>query len=296
MSDTSTAVPPDAGAPPAAAPGVADALAGQQAPVAPDAGGAPPADYKAYWEQEKAERIRERNLYKPAQRILEGLDPDQLSALQGLAEMTRAGDAQGIVEWALATAQNVSGNDLASLVAARQQNPYGQQQPQFPQQQMPQGQFPGQQFPQQGQFSQQPFPQQGQQVPQVPGGFNLGQQQPPDVAELVTQKIAEVMAVNEAKAQVRSELQAAGYTPEDPFGQAIIRHAMQTGVRIPEAAAWLSEQLAARAALQQQALAAAGAAVPPPAVNGAPAGAQPTGEMTPKQSAIARLTAGRNGS
>lgn len=293
MSDTSTAVPLDAGAPPAAAPGVADALAGQQAPVVPDAGGAPPPDYKAYWEQEKAERIRERNLYKPAQRILEGLDPDQLSALQGLAEMTRAGDAQGIVEWALATAQNVSGNDLASLVAARQQNPYGQQQPQFPQQQMPQGQFPGQQFPQQpGQFPQQ-FP---QQTPQVPGGFNLAPQSQPDVAELVTQKVAEVMAVNEAKAQVRSELQAAGYTPEDPFGQAIIRHAMQTGVRIPEAAAWLSAQLAARAALQQQALAAAGAAVPTPAVNGAPAGAQPTGEMTPKQSAIARLTAGRNGS
>lgn len=282
---------------PAAAPGVADALAAQQAPMMADGtdGGPDTRDFRALWEREKNERIRERNLYRPAQRIMDGLEQDQIESLQGLAEMARAGDASGIVEWALATAQNLSGQDLAALAAAR--NAQYQQQQYAPQP----GQYPGQQFPPQpgqfqqpGQFPQQQVPGQPPQFQRVPGGFGLAEPQAKDQAEVVREMVQAELRTAEMRQQIVSELQAAGYTPNDPLGQAVIRHAMMNGVTVTEAAKWLNSQLAARQQQAQGALAAAGAETPQPAPVGAPAANAPA-TLSPKESAMARLQSLRNG-
>lgn len=259
MTDTSNMGPAAAAAAAAAPPPPAD-------PGPPPAADGAPVDYKAYWEQEKAERIRERNLYRPVQRIVEGLDPEQVAAIQNLAEMARAGDVNGIVDWSLETATNLTGADLASIAAQRTQARIaGQQQPPA---------------------FQQPAPQQPSQ-----GGFNVPPPQPAppaNIEAIIEQKVAEAQTIAQIRQQVTSELNAAGYSPDDAFGQAIIRHAQMNRVPVAEAITWFNGQLAARQQATQQALAAAAGQVPAPAPTGAPAGSAPSGATT-RDKIIARV-------
>lgn len=222
--------------------------------------GAPPAaeqDYKALWEQEKSERIKERNLYRPVQRILSDLDTESVSAISALAEMVRRGDTEGITEWSLATAQNVSGKDLAAIIAARQN---------------------GQQPTTIGQPAAEP---------PAPASFD-----PAQIEEMVQKAAAEQVRVAALAAQIKSELDSSGYAQGDPATQVIIQYARQNNVPINEAIEWFETDAAAKVAQRNQRLAQVAATTPPPAPDGAPAGTAPAPDMSPKDKAILRLRAG----
>jgi nucleotide-binding universal stress UspA family protein len=210
-------------------------------------------DYQALLEQEKAHRVRERNLYRDAQRILGDLDDGSVNAIKALAEMVRRGDTDGITEWALATAQNVSGKDLAEMIAARQQSPA------------------------------EPAPLVGQQQAPAPAAPS-----PDQIREMV----AEQVRVQNLAAQITAEMQSAGYAPGDPAGQVIIQYARANGVPINEAIEWFEADAAARVAQRQQRLAQVAAQTPAPAPDGAPAATEPAKDLTPAEKAMARLRAG----
>jgi len=233
---------------------VAAAIDAQAPAAAPPAGGETQAeqDFRALWEQEKAERIKERNLYRPVQRILSDLDAESVSAISALSELVRRGDTDGITEWALATAQNVSGKDLAEIIAARQQAPATP--PLASQQQAP--------------------------APPAPN--------PDQIREMV----AEQVRVQNLAAQITAEMQSAGYTTKDPAGQVIIAYARAEGVPISEAIEWFEAEAAARVAQRQQRLAQVAAQTPAPAPDGAPAATEPAKNLTPAEKAVARLRAG----
>jgi len=227
--------------------------------------GAPPAgeqDYRALWEQEKSERIKERNLYRPVQRILSDLDTESVSAISALADMVRRGDTEGITEWSLATAQNVTGKDLAAIIAARQN-----------------GQAPSTI----GQPAAEPTAPAQQQF------------DPAQIKQMVQEAAAEQVRVASLAAQIKSELDSSGYAQGDPATQVIIQYARQNNVPINEAIEWFEADATAKVAQRNQRLAQVAAATPAPAPDGAPAATAPAPDMTPRDKAMARLRAGSMG-
>lgn len=224
--------------------------------------GAPPAgeqDYRALWEQEKSERIKERNLYRPVQRILSDLDTESVTAISALADMVRRGDTEGITEWSLATAQNVTGKDLAAIIAARQN-----------------GQAPADQ------------PQSAPATPQQVID-------PEMIRQMVAETAAEQVRVSNLAERISATMEQAGYTPRDPAGQVIIQYARQNNVPINEAIEWFEADAASRVAQRNQRLAQVAAATPAPAPDGTPAATAPAPDMTPRDKAMARLRAGSMG-
>lgn len=243
-------------------------------PAAPPPAASAEPDYKALWEQEKSERIRERNLYKPVQQMLRDLDDDAVSAISNLTELARRGDTEGIIDWSLSTAQNVSGSDLAALIARRQGTQV--QTPMIPQQQAPATPAP---------------------VLQQQGIPNAETQRALDVEtarQIAREEAAEFAKVQAAISQVTAVLDQAGYPVDSPAGQTIIHWANVNGKSPQEAIAWYNADLDARAAARTAALAAAANGTPQPAPTGAPAGSSPVANMTPSQRALERLRSGNN--
>lgn len=89
-------------------------------PAAPDAE-VPPAvvPYDKY-KTEIDNHVKERNLWKPYQKAFSELDQPERDAILALTDAVKAGDTESIVNWSIATAENVSGKSAAELIAARQ--------------------------------------------------------------------------------------------------------------------------------------------------------------------------------
>lgn len=73
------------------------------------------------YQAEVQDRIKERNLYKPYMQAFKHLDETDRQALLGLADAVARQDYQTIVEWSLATAENVAGRPITDVIAERQQ-------------------------------------------------------------------------------------------------------------------------------------------------------------------------------
>ena len=202
------------------------------------------------------ERIRERNLYRPVQQMLRDLDDGTVQAIQSLADLARNGDTSGIVDWSIATAQNLSGGDLASVIAARQTGNAPQQQPQ-------------QELAQTIQ----------QQAPAI---------DPDMMRAMIQQEAAQQFRVQTLVQQITSELNNAGYDPSDPSGQTIIRYAQVNNVPIKDATTWFEQDVQAKVVARASAAAGAAAQTPQLAPSGSAPGSAPSG-MTPAEAARARL-------
>lgn len=220
-------------------------------------------DYETLYKQEVQERIRERNLYRPVQQILRDLDENTVQAIQNLADLARNGDTSGIVDWSLATAQNLSGGDLASVIAARQTgNAAPQQQPQ-------------QELAQTIQ----------QQAPAI---------DPEMMRAMIQQEAAQQFRVQTLVQQITSELAQAGYDPADPSGQTIIRYAQINNVPIKDATQWFESDVQQRVISRASAAAGVAAQTPQLAPTGSAPGSAPS-NMTPAEAAKARLEGYRRG-
>ena len=251
MSDIGSSVP--------AADAVADAIDNQGAAVGQTV------DWEARFNKEVADRIRERNLYKPVQQALRDLDEGSVAEITRLADMARRGDTAGIVDWSLATAQNVAQKDIAQIIAERQgttNQPFQQQQPQ-----------------------------------QVPNGFQQTPTTPVDpdtIRRMVAEGTQNEVRVQMLVQQINSELTAAGHDPTGPGGQTIIRYAQATNVPIKDAISWYNNDALAKIASRQQALQTTAGQTPQLSPTGAAPGSAPA-DLSPRDKAMLRLRAGANG-
>lgn len=232
------------------------------APVAPE--GFVPKDVH---DREVADRIRERNLYKPYAQAFAPLDPTEREALLGVAEMVRNGDIEGIVSWSLQTAENVSGKSAAELIAARQQaTPTGQ----------------------------------ASTAPGVPAAAPAAPASEALTAAEVQRIIAQTLQQDRTQVQQQqanqelihkytAQMSAEGLDVRTPEGQEVVKLCRAYDGDMARAiAVFRADQ-----ATQQQAAAAVAAAagqVPAPAPNGAPASAAPAPNLTPRDRVIARLS------
>jgi hypothetical protein len=215
-------------------------------------------DFESLYKQEVQERIRERNLYRPVQQMLRDLDDGTVQAIQSLADLARNGDTSGIVDWSIATAQNLSGGDLASAIAARQAGG----------------------APQSSQYQQQELAQTiQQQAPSI---------DPDMMRAMIQQEAAQQFRVQTLVQQITSELNSSGYEPSDPSGQTIIRYAQVNNVPIKDATAWFEQDVQAKVIARASAAAGAAAQTPQLAPSGSAPGSAPSG-MTPAEAARARL-------
>lgn len=220
-----------------------------------------PADYQALYEAEQrknADLVQQRNFLKPAERLLAGLDQNARDALMELGELVRAGDPQAIAEWNLQVAQQVTGKDMATMIAERQA---------------------AEQAANVGV------------VTPVPGLSAA------EVAKMVTDALAQDRASQQGQARVAAEMERAGYRHDSAIGETIIRHAVQNNIDLPDAIDWYENEVASTAMERARAAAAAGATVPQGAPQGSPLGTAPDGkkagesdEEFRRRSIMSRLT------
>lgn len=223
----------------------------------PDAG----KDYEALYRQEVQARIAEREKYKPFAQAVGALDPDSRDALIALAQAAAEGDVDAIAEWTASTYRNLRGADLVNAIA-QQQN--------------------GQPAPQQAPM-QAPMQQAAEQQQQW-----LTMEQ---AAEIARREAERTVTTQNLANQIASELSAAGYPADSPYGKTIINYAMQTGLPISDAIAWYESDLGNMMQRRQQAGAHVMGSVPMPSPTGAPSASSIPVTASPREKALARLNA-----
>lgn len=201
-----------------------------------------PQDYEAMYRAEVQERIRERNLYKPVQQRLNNIDEASKAAILDLMDRVAAGDQEAILEWTISQTENLSGKDMAALVAERQARE-----------------------------------QRGEPEPvSVPG---LTEEQ---VRKIVADQNAADRNYQKGVDRVAAELLKAGYKHDSPAGETIVRYAVEAnngaGVDLPDAIEWFQKEVEATAMDRARAAAAAALEVPEGAPNGVPVGKVPDGK------------------
>lgn len=210
-------------------------------PPEPATPAATPVDYEAMYRKEVQERITERNLYKPAQRFLAGFDDGTREAMMEFAELVRQGDPEAIAEWNLRTAEAVSGQDVAALIAARQAAANG---------------TPTEQAP----------------------SLTLADVEA-RAREIAAETYAQESLRQQGIAKVTAELKDLGYTHDSAAGETIIRIAVANNIDLPDAAKQYEAEVGSTALERARAAAAAAGTVPQGAPQGTPAGTQPDGQQ-----------------
>lgn len=270
MSDTgtpTTSSAPAAPAPGGASPGVAETIAVQQAAagVAPQQVGESTDDYRSRYEREVQDRIRERNMYRPATRLLADLDEGSQAHLMALAQAARDGDVERIIELSTQTIEASSGGkSAAEVIAERQQRQRAAEQP---------GVQPGA-------------------APAV--GMTAEQ-----IQQMVAETIAKTTRDNSAREYIAGVMRDAGFPMDTPAGAAIIRYCAQNKVDPEEGIAWFQADLDARLAARSgatppdpaaiAAATAAGAALPGVAPVGQAVAGTAATNMSSRERAISRL-------
>lgn len=243
-------------------PTVAETIAAGQAvapAVAPQQPGESVVDWQARHAAEVADRVRERNLYKPATRLLEGLTADQQRALIDLAERVRDGDSEAILDWSEQTIAAVGGGaSAADVIAARQQARHAATT-----------------------AAATGVPA----APPTPAGVT-----PEQIQALVEQGIN----ANTLRQQVQTTLATAGFPMGTAAGDVILRHCYlnrDAGMTPEQGIEWYRGELAKHAG-GVQAAAAAGAqaaTIPAPSPVGAAAAGAPAAHLSPRERALLRL-------
>lgn len=244
---------------PAPTPAPATPPAPEPAPAPPTPSAPDPVDaagWEAKYRGEVADRIKERNLYKPAQRLLSDLDEDSRAELIRLADMARTNDAEGIAQWSLDTIRAVSGKDAAAYIAERQAREQGTPAP--------------------GLTAEAPKP--------VPG------MTPEEVRQMVREEQAEQARLEQGRQHVTNTLKEMGYDVNSAAGKTIVGYAVDNKADLDTARKWFENDIVASVSARQRAASAAAATVPGTAPAGAPAGSIPDG-ATSREKALARLAA-----
>lgn len=221
-----------------------------------------PEDFKALYEAEAAKTadlIQQRNLLRPAQRMLNGLTAEQRDSLIAAGEMAGANDMKGLQDWLESSLEGISGKSVAELVAERQR--IAQQSPEE---------------------AAKPAP-----------GLTAEQ-----VQEIVARQTAIARDAERGEQRVREEMSTAGYKLDSAAGQTIINYAVAHDVGVKEATEWYENDVTTSVLEKQKAAAAAAAQVPGVAPSGSAAGVVPerkegeSGEDFRRRSITARLKAG----
>lgn len=226
-------------------------------------------EWKAKYEAEVQGRVKERNIYRPATRLLADLDDSERDALLGLAEMVRNGDVEGITNWSIQTAENVTGKSAAELIAARQAAA---------------GQAPTNIASTTPETTAPPAPASADEIARAV-------QEALDQREQAREAQARQQAMVETMSQ---QMRAAGFEPSSAAGQTIIRYCRETG-DMEQAIEMFRKDVLATVMASATATAAAAGQVPPPAPNGSAPSMAPAENLTPRQLMLNRLSGMRTG-
>ncbi len=209
------------------------------APVAPapDAAMIP----REVYDREVQDRIRERNLYKPIQKVFADMDEGEREAIMDLAQAVKRGDREYIADWSLETAAQVTGKDVAQLIADRQAAKAA-----------------------------------GSGIAPTPAAQPAAPAlDPAEMERMIEERVNSTIGRQKLVEHISGVLTSAGYDPKSPTGRAIVGIARDGNLTIEQAiTAFNTDILAPRQAAVAAAAAAAGQ-TPAPAPNGAPANSAP---------------------
>ena len=78
-------------------------------------------DWKAKYEAEVNDRMRERERYKPIAQAFQGLHPDDVQAISTFAQTFSSGDNEGAVKWMIDNARALAGDNFQNYITPAQQ-------------------------------------------------------------------------------------------------------------------------------------------------------------------------------
>jgi hypothetical protein len=225
-----------------------------------------PEEWRAKYERATQAHIRERNLWKPVAQSFRDLDDGERNALFALADAVRNGDADAIVDWSLATAENVSGKGVADLIASRQSS--------------------------QSMGETTSISSAAQRATEQPAA----QLDPVDIQKMVADALVADRAQQARQAEqdriigeFTTQMRAGGYEPGSPAGRAIIQICRENGGDMGLAIQTFNSDVLAQAQSAARAVAGAAGQTPAPSPNGVPVGSMPV-DLSPKERMKMRLS------
>lgn len=217
------------------------------------------------WEEryrsEVQDRIRERERYKPIRQVFDNMHPDDAAAVQGFAQAWAAGDEDTAIQWMIENAKTLAGDRFYEIAGV---NSNGQTQQDVYQETVQQAQQQG-----------------------------LTPQQVEQMVEQRMQAFQHEQVVQSYEYEIENTLQEAGYDPNSPLAIAAISAAQQRpDLDLHAAIADVENQILQQAQSIVSRRQNPSAGMPSAAPNGV-APIMPTGNMSPRDRAMARL--GQNG-
>jgi hypothetical protein len=217
------------------------------------------------WEEryrsEVQDRIRERERYKPIRQVFDSMHPDDAAAVQGFAQAWAAGDQDTAIQWMVDNAKTLAGDRFYDIAGVNSQ---GQTQQEVLQETVNQAQQQG-----------------------------LTPQQVEQMVEQRMQAFQHEQIVQGYELEIEQTLQEAGYDPNSPLAIAAISAAQQRAdLDLRAAIADVENQILQQAQSIVQRRQNPSEGMPSAAPNGM-AAIIPTGNMSPRDRAMARL--GQNG-
>jgi hypothetical protein len=233
--------------------GTVDAVPAGEAPAEPA-----DVDWKARFEAEVQDRIKERERYKPVAQAFQNLHPDDARAIQDMVKAYASGDIDTATKWMIDNARTLAGDKFDAYLSPAQEAAITQQ----------------------------------AHVDGAAQGLT-----PQQVEQMVEQRIQQFQMSQVQKqyeAQIEQTLVQHGYQPDSPLATAaIVAASKRPDLDLTAAIREVEEQVLAQAqAIATQRAAAAGAmGNMPPSGNGVPAVNNPVAGMSPRERALARLEA-----
>jgi len=213
------------------------------------------------WEEryrsEVQDRIRERERYKPIRQVFDNMHPDDAAAVQGFAQAWAAGDQDTAIQWMVDNAKTLAGDRFYDIAGVNSQ---GQTQQDVLQETVNQAQQQG-----------------------------LTPQQVEQMVEQRMQAFQHEQIVQGYEYEIEQTLQEAGYDPNSPLAIAAISAAQQrSDLDLRAAIADVENQILQQAQSIVQRRQNPSEGMPSAAPNGM-AAIIPTGNMSPRDRAMARL-------
>ena len=215
-------------------------------------------DWESKYRTEVADRIKERERYKPVAQAFQGLHPDDARAIQDFVRAYANGDTETATKWMIDNAKTLAGDKFSSYVTPQQESLITQQ----------------------------------AQVDGAAAGLT-----PDQVNSMVEQRLQQFQmqqAQAQYEVQIEQTLVQHGYQPDSPLATAaIVAASKRPDLDLAAAIREVEEQVLAQAqAIAAQRAANAGVmGNMPPVASGVAAVNNPVTGMSPRERALARLEA-----
>lgn len=221
-----------------------------------DAAPAENVDWKAVYENEKQERIKERERYKPIAQTFQNLHPEDARAIQDFVRAYANGDTETATRWMIDNARTLAGDRFDTFLSPQQEAAITQQ----------------------------------AQVDGVAAGLT-----PQQVEQMVEQRLQQYQ-MTQIQQQYETEIEQTliqhGYEPDSPLATAaVLAASKRPDLNLAAAIQEIEDQLLIQAQTVANRRAEAAQSMGSPVINGVAAVGQNGQAMSPRERALARLEA-----